>query len=166
MRDTRTHLSAQRSAEPRLGEVSRGSDPRRARARRSEDALELYALLPRRLPVSLAPLLAFSLSLLLLAFSAAAAAPDPGLPATDSARAAWRDSLRLEATGKFSNAATTLTPLPRTYAVHLRLGWLHYLATNHVSAIEHYRTAIALARSPMERRFFQARAVRSLPVDA
>ena len=153
IRGTRTHPSAQRSAEPRLGEVPRASDPRRAGARRSEDALELYALLPRRLPVSLAPLLAFSLSLL-LAFtaSAATAAPDPGLPATDSARAAWRDSLRLEATGKFSDAATTLAPLPRTYAVHLRLGWLHYLATNHVTAIEHYRAAIAAAPQSLEAR--------------
>lgn len=34
------------------------------------------------------------------------------------------------------------------------------------AAHEHYRTAIALARSPMERRYFEARAVRTLPVDS
>jgi len=43
--------------------------------------------------------------------------------------------------------------------IELRLG-------NTAAAHEHYRTAIALARSPMERRFLQARAVRSLPADA
>ncbi len=155
---TRTHPRAQRSAEHRLGEVPRAPDPRRAGARRSDrfsafrHALQICVLLSRRLPFSPSPLLAFSLSLLLAFTTAAAVAPDPGLPATDAARAAWRDSLRLEATGKFTAAATTLAPLPRSYAVHLRLGWLHYLATNHVAAIQHYRAAIALAPQSLEAR--------------
>jgi RNA polymerase sigma-70 factor (ECF subfamily) len=46
------------------------------------------------------------------------------------------------------------------------LGELELQCGRTAAAHEHYRTAIALARSPMERRFLQARAVRSLPVDA
>lgn len=46
------------------------------------------------------------------------------------------------------------------------LGEIELRCGNTALAHEHYRTAIALARSPMERRFLQARAVRSLPVDA
>lgn len=46
------------------------------------------------------------------------------------------------------------------------LGEIELRCGNTAVAHEHYRTAIALARSPMERRFLQSRAVRSLPVDA
>ncbi|MFO0735489.1 MAG: sigma-70 family RNA polymerase sigma factor [Labilithrix sp.] len=46
------------------------------------------------------------------------------------------------------------------------LGEIELRCGNATAAHEHYRTAIALARSPMERRFLQTRAVRSLPIDA
>lgn len=46
------------------------------------------------------------------------------------------------------------------------LGEIELRCGNTAAGHEHYRAAIALARSPPEKRFLQARAVRTLPVDA
>lgn len=46
------------------------------------------------------------------------------------------------------------------------LGEIELRCGNTAVAHEHFRTAIALARSPMERRFLLSRTVRSLPIDA
>ena len=87
---------------------------------------------------------------LLLSILSTAAAP--AVPTDAPTRTAWRESLRLESTGDFVQAGALLTPLPRSYAVDFRLGWLHYLATNHAVAITHYRAALAAAPHSLEAR--------------
>ena len=86
----------------------------------------------------------------LLSMLSAVAAPS--LPTDAPTRTAFRESFRLENTGEFAQAAALLTPLPRTYAVDFRLGWLHYLATNHATAITHYRAALTAAPQSLESR--------------
>ena len=94
----------------------------------------------------------FALSTLLLSVLCTCAAPVLALPTDAPTRTAWRESLRLEGSGDFAQAASLLAFLPRTYAIEFRLGWLHYLATNHVAAIAHYRAAIAVAPQSLEAR--------------
>ncbi|NBV24375.1 MAG: hypothetical protein EBS05_20955, partial [Proteobacteria bacterium] len=63
---------------------------------------------------------------------------------------AFADSLRAERAGDFPRAIASLEGAPRDYATSLRLGWLHYLATNHAAAITHYRAALAVAPRSVE----------------
>lgn len=69
---------------------------------------------------------------------------------------AWARSYNLEASGQYLVAAESLSPLlkrePKNEMVHLRSGWLYYLAGNYSTAIQHYQTALQLNHESIDAR--------------
>jgi tetratricopeptide (TPR) repeat protein len=93
-------------------------------------------------------------TLLLAALAALAAAPPAA--AQDGGPDLFRQSYAAEARGDYNLAYDLLQRLPPaaadTYVVHLRSGWLHYLAGRYARAAEAYQQAIAREPAAVEAR--------------
>ena len=98
--------------------------------------------------------ISFTTALVLLCCLAAPASQPPGLlpPSDEATRAGWSESLRRERAGDFSGALAALRPLPRSYAVSLRQGWLGYFAGRHRQSAARYHDALRLAPGSLEAR--------------
>jgi tetratricopeptide (TPR) repeat protein len=73
-----------------------------------------------------------------------------GGTAGETQRAAFYQSYKLEREGRYAEAITSLTALPKEYLVSYRLGWLHYLKTDYAAAGMHYQAAIKLTPTSIE----------------
>jgi len=77
--------------------------------------------------------------------------------ATPSAQAdtvAFSKSYDLERSGDYRGAIAALESVSRrsSYLLEYRLGWLHYLATDHVTARQHYQAAMRVSPKSIEPR--------------
>ena len=80
----------------------------------------------------------------------------PVTASADDAQDRYRASYQHEAQGKLAEALADIDGLPRslrkTYAYHLRRGWLLYLLGRHWDSIESYRAAVAVHPNAVEPR--------------
>jgi tetratricopeptide (TPR) repeat protein len=75
-------------------------------------------------------------------------------PSAQSDTVAFSKSYELERSGDYKGAVAALEPVGRksTYLLEYRLGWLYYLAADHVTSRQHYQAAMRVSPKSIEPR--------------